>query len=111
MPTEKTVSGKSVRINTIRKAEKCLDVLFINNEFPKADLEFTYLDRRWHLLDGESYKLPLTVIEHLNGLVVPESEYDIDPQTGQVTRMRIYSRHRFTCQPKNLGELMKEEKE
>jgi len=102
---EVDTSGKKVRVNAIRKGEKCLFVIFINNEFPKADLEFFFADRRWHVRDGEKYKLPLHVIEHLNGLVVPESHYETDPKTGQMTHISTIMRHRFTCHPVDLGQL------
>lgn len=106
MSLEKTVGGKSVRINTIKRNEKTIQVKFIHNEFPGADLEFTFDGRRWHLQDGKVYKLPLHVIEHLNTLVVPESHYDIDPQTGQLTQVTRILRHRFTCQPINLHQIL-----
>lgn len=112
MPTETTVSGKTVEVNRIHKGEKTIQVIFINNEFPRADLEFTFDRRRWHLLDGKTHKLPLHVVEHLNGLVVPEAQYETDPKTGQMTMVRQYLRHRFTCQPTNIrGLVAKEAKE
>jgi len=110
MTLEKTISGQSIRVNTIKKNEKTIQVVFIHNEFPKADLEFTFDGRRWHLKDGKSYKLPLHVIEHLNSLVVPESHYDIDASTGQMTAITRSLRHRFTCQPINLRALIGEDK-
>lgn len=119
MPKETTVSGKEVTVNQIKKGDKCLQVRFTNNESPKADIDFTLQDplkdekpstwRRWHLLDGETYKLPLHVIEHLNGLKVPESKYDIDPSTGQLTHISTTMRHRFSCIPVNLGQIMASE--
>lgn len=106
MPIEQTAAGKSIRVNMIRKGEKCLEVEFINNEFPKADLEFTFDKRSWHLYDGGRYKLPWTVIEHLNGLIIPESRYEEDPETHQITHIATSTRHRFTCSPVNLGEII-----
>jgi len=106
MALEKTIGGKSVRVNTIKRGEKTIQVIFIHNEFPKAGLEFTYDGRRWHLKDGLTYKLPLHVIEHLNSLVVPESHYDIDTKTGQLTAVTSTLRHRFTCQPVHLREIL-----
>jgi len=105
MPIEVEVSSKKVRVNNIFKNEKCLYVIFINNEFPKADLEFSFDRRRWHLKDGEKYKLPFHVIEHLNGLVIPESKYETDANTGQLAHISTVMRHRFTCHPVDLGQL------
>ena len=123
MPIEHTVDGKAIRVNVLRNGEKCLDIVFINNEFPKADLEFTTVEggeppkepggkakpgivRRWHLLDGNNYKLPLHIIEHVNSLKIPESRFEEDPQTGQMTHIVTYMRHRFTCQPINLSQIV-----
>ena len=111
MALEKTVDGKSVRVNTIKRNEKTIQCIFIHNEFPRADLEFTFDNRRWHLKDGKTFKLPLHVIEHLNSLVVPESHYDIDASTGQMTHVTRSLRHRFTCQPVNLKAILEGNKE
>ena len=113
MALEKTVSGQSVRVNTIKRNEKKIECIFIHNEFPKASLEFTFDGRRWHFQDGKPYKMPLHVIEHLNSLVIPESHYDIDASTGQMTAVTRTLRHRFTCQPVNLRAILesKDEKE
>ena len=106
MSIEKAVDGKSVRVNTIKRNEKTIQCIFIHNEFPKADLEFTFDDRLWHFRDGKPYKMPLHVIEHLNSLVVPESHYEIDASTGQMTTITRTLRHRFTCQPVNLRAIL-----
>jgi len=119
--------GKSYRINQIKKGEKTIEVKFVNNEFPKADLQFTIIEggkppdkktgkpavkgkpRRWHLRDGETYTLPMHVVEHINSLVVEESEYEVDEHTGQGRTIRTYKRNRFTCIPVNMGDFTRPE--
>lgn len=121
MPIETAISGKQVQVNVVRKSEKSLEIRFVNNESPKADLDFYLQDplkdgksstwRRWHLADGKVYTLPLHVIEHLNGLQVPERKYETDARTGQMTHVSTVMRHRFSCIPVNLGQIMADKSE
>ena len=87
-------------------ADPLVEVTFTNVEFPGADLAFTYERHKYHLFHGQKYKLPISVIEHLNNLQVPEDKYDIDPSTKQVTGISKGLRNRFSCVPIDLHKLM-----
>ena len=81
-------------------------VTFQNIEFPNADLMFSFTEqdrvlRRYHLYDGQTIELPQEIIDHLNGLVVPTYEYEVDPTTKQVTSERRGVRNRFSVRPAN----------
>lgn len=111
--------GKKIKVNHVKKNEQAIRVKFINNEFPKADVQFTTHDkvkgkggkvrlepRRWHLMDGQEYVLPLHIIAHINALTIPESSYEVDEKTKQIVSRREGSRHRFTCIPVNMDTLV-----
>lgn len=55
------------------------------------------------LRNGGQYKIPMSVVEHLNSLKVPEYENIKDPHTGAInTRVSGY-RNRFACLPADMG--------
>lgn len=104
MPSPKS---KRLSVNKTKKGEETRMVKFLNIEFPGADLMFTKdthkvgtppntNPRRWHLKDGEVYKLPVFIIEHLNSLTIPEHNYEIDPRTEQIRSQRTGERNRFS---------------
>ena len=86
---------------------KKVEIVFSNLEFPKNTLDFVYGGFFYRLKDGEKYKLPIETVEHLNNLVIPESKYDIDEETGQMTHIVTTMRHRFNCGIVNMGALLK----
>ena len=53
--------------------------------------------RRCELRDGVEYDLPASLIEHLHGLVVKESEPMIDEDTGHLRGSRTVTRSRCAC--------------
>lgn len=79
--------------------EDLIEVKFNNNESPETDVEF-YFDGRWYrLLDGATYELPVSVVDHLNGLAVPVySDVWDDKKKGYVSKI-TGSSNRFTCHP------------
>ena len=87
------------------KGKKLL-IRFTHLEFPKSDLHFTYRGVQYVLNDSQEISLPLEVIEHLNSLAVPESKYDIDATTGQLHKIDTVLRHRFSCIPVNLAQIV-----
>jgi len=77
---------------------------FINMGVP---LQFNYEGIKYYdIPDGSEVELPISVIEHINSITVPESIWgEPDPDTGQ-RRHRIYKRHRFSAIPVNMGDLI-----
>jgi hypothetical protein len=83
-------------------------IRFINLETPGAELEFNFDSGRgvtkgkktpkYHLIDQETHNVPYSVYEHLNNLVVPDSKYDVDPQTGMIRGVLNGKKRRFTCE-------------
>lgn len=87
------------------KSDPKIEVIFNNLEFEKADLDFTYGGVKFHLVPGQSYKLPVCVVEHLNGLKYPNKRYDPSaPQGKQVILDGV--KHRFNCQIVNMRAMM-----
>lgn len=85
--------------------EERLRIRFSNLETPGAREDFTYEGTRYYLEDGKEYKLPIDVIEHLNGLQIPDPQYEEDPETGQIVHKRDRVKHRFNCQILDLRNL------
>ena len=85
--------------------EDRLRIRFSNLETPGARLDFTLQGNRYHLEDGKEYDLPISVIEHLNGLRIPDPQYEEDPETGQIVHKRDRVKHRFNCQILDLRNL------
>ena len=92
------------------KGKKLL-VRFTHLEFPKAELGFTYRGVRYLLKPDQEISLPLEVIEHLNSLSVPESQYEIDEPTGQIRKTNTTLRHRFSLIPVNLQSILSKKEE
>ena len=86
---------------------KKVKIRFANLEFPKNTLDFVYGGFFYRLKDSEEYTLPIETIEHLNNLVVPESRYDIDDATGQMSHIVTTLRHRFNCGIVDMASLLK----
>lgn len=63
----------------------------------------------FHLIDGEEYELPLCVVEHLNGLTVPDVK-PIQGPGGQITN-ETYQRKRFSCEVIGLRETLEKQKQ
>lgn len=63
----------------------------------------------FHLIDGEKYKLPLCVIDYLNGITVPDVK-PIQGPGGQITNER-YMRKRFSCEIVGLRETLEKQKQ
>ena len=87
---------------------KKVKIRFTNLEFPKGELDFVYGGFFYRLKDAKEFTLPIETIEHLNSLVVPESSYEIDAETGQMTHKTTIMRHRFNCGILNLGALLED---
>jgi len=87
------------------KGKKLL-IRFTHLEFPKAELHFNYRGVKYELADSQEISMPLEVIEHLNSLAVPESKYEVDVATGQLHKTDTVLRHRFSCIPVNLAQLV-----
>jgi hypothetical protein len=77
---------------------------FLNMGVP---VQFNYEGIRYFdIPDGSEQELPVSVIEHINKITVPESIWeDPDPETGQ-RRHRIYHRNRFSAIPVNMQSLI-----
>lgn len=56
------------------------------------------------LRHGQEYNLPLSVINHLNSLKVPEYGHQIDPNTKAVMSVVTGHRNRFSCVPIDMGD-------
>lgn len=84
-------------------------VKFSNLEMPGVRLDFTYQKKRYALEDNKEYALPIDVIEHLNGLKVPDPIWEPDPDTGQM-RHKLRYRNRFNCQILDLAKLLERAK-
>ena len=75
-------------------------IIFSNVESPEAPLLFSFQGRKFGPLDdGSEYKLPRSVISHLNSLTVPDYKLVTDPVTGHQRSERIANRRRFACVP------------
>lgn len=91
------------------KKDPLLSVRFQQIESPGADVDFTVdLDgkgnRSFHLYDGQVVKLPVSIINHLNRLAVPNPHYEVDPESRQLTSVVRGVRNRFACIPQSLME-------
>lgn len=91
--TERKLSPEEIAIKTDPEVE----IIFNNLEFADADVKFTYGGKTFHLTPGKKYKLPVCVIEHLNGLKYPNRRYDPSAPSGQQIIVDGVS-HRFNCQ-------------
>jgi len=56
------------------------------------------------LRHGHTYKLPLSVVEHLNSLKVPVYAHTIDPKTKALMSVEAGHNNRFSCVPVNMGD-------
>ena len=86
-----------------------IKVVFQNLEMPGVRLDFTYQGVGYNLEHNKEVTLPIEVVEHLNGLQVPDPYWEEDPETGQIkhkTRMR----NRFNCRIVNLAALLERAK-
>lgn len=83
------------------KNDPLIEVVFTNIESPEVTHFFTYGGKKFELKDGETVKLPLCVVNHLNNLKVPVRRYDENAPSGQQTVV-TGMRNRFSCQPVNL---------
>jgi hypothetical protein len=86
------------------EAEPTLRCSFVNMESKGTDLFFTFEGLRYHLEDGKEYDLPISVVEHLNGLKIPVKRYKTDPKTGFLTPETEVAQmiQRFSVVPKSL---------
>lgn len=76
------------------KTDSKLNVQFTNLETPGGKLEFTYGGMLYAIEDGETLKLPVCVIDHLNNLQQRIRVYDSDaPEGQQCEKVRMV--HRF----------------
>jgi hypothetical protein len=55
------------------------------------------------LRHGKEYDLPLSVVEHLNGLMIPDYGTERDPVTKALKTVVVAPRHRFSCVPVDMG--------
>lgn len=98
----KATAAIQAKINS----EPKLKCTFVNLETKGADLDFTYEGLKFHLDDGKECELPITIIEHLNGLKVPQMKFKTDPETGMIkpeTEVRTMIQ-RFSVTPTNLAQ-------
>lgn len=95
--TDKTTKEKATKDDP---AVKCK---FVNVESPGADVQFTYEKGRYHLYHNQICELPLSVMEHLNSLTVPDSHFEIDPESQQVKGVVHGVKNRFAVMPVDLG--------
>ena len=67
---------------------------------PEKTIEKRFNDYEYYiLLDGYTYDLPVRVIEHINGLVVPIYDNQKDPETGDIRSVRVGEQPRFSLTP------------
>jgi hypothetical protein len=113
------------------KDEPIIQVKFLPQEFANAPLEFCYDGKygvdgkggtkvkpgqkkrlkkmpRFKLVAGESYKLPIVVVEHLQSLVTRDNKAKIDPESGMVIGNMPVIRSRFLVPPDISSDRMKE---
>ena len=62
------------------------------------------------LRDGKEYDLPMSVVDHLNGLRIPTYGKEIDPTTKALRSVISGYRNRFSCVPVNMGKYTTVEK-
>lgn len=82
-----------------------IKVIFQNLEMPGVRLDFTLDGEHYALEHGKEYLLPIEVVQHLNGLQVPDPYWEIDPDTGQLVH-KDRLRSRFNCIIVNLAEIV-----
>lgn len=77
---------------------------FVNMGVP---IQFNYEGVKYYdLPDGSEQDLPVSVIERINSITVPESVWgEPDPETGQ-RKHSIYKRNRFSAIPVNMQSLI-----
>lgn len=102
-----SINEKSTERYCKKKKDTTVKVKFQNLDNPGADEAFT-LDAnakppyRFHLFDGETYELPIGVINHLNSLVIPTfPKRIIDPETGALRTEKAF-KNKFACIPVKL---------
>ena len=79
--------------------EEKITVQFNNNEFPGQSLTFNYEGINYFLESGKRYDLPISVVDHLNSIMIPDPHYEQDPVTGQMQLVADSTRSRFTVHP------------
>jgi hypothetical protein len=91
------------------KRIKKIDVVFTNIEDPPAPnkpsppLRFNYEGHDYGpLYHGRKYKLPVSVVTHLNSLSVPTYENIVDEVTGETRSVPAGKMPRFNCTPTEL---------
>lgn len=55
------------------------------------------------LRHGQEYDLPMSVVEHLNGLRVPVYGHTVDPVTKAIKSIIVGYSNRFSCVPIDMG--------
>lgn len=99
----KTETERSAARYAKAHGDSLMAVKFTNMQDPGADIEFT-LDAtkpqpyRFHLYDGQTYKLPSGVIDHINSTTYPTSQKLQDSGTGEI-KTRTVQRNRASCIP------------
>lgn len=74
-------------------------VIFTNNESPGTELQFTFKGKQHHLLHGRTYDLEADTVDHLNNLMYPQYELQLDAETQQMRSVVVGNVPRFTCHP------------
>ena len=97
-PPEEDKGKSKAKTRPMRK------IKFMNNEEPSADLEFTFVRKdgtmeQYRLFPGYEYNLPADVVKHLNSLVYPVYNTELDRITGQIYHKQVGTFNRFSCHP------------
>jgi len=85
-------------------ADDTLKFRFKNNEFPGKSITFNLEGIFFTFEDGKDYDIPLCVVDHINGLMIPDPQYELEmnpnsPAYGQIRLVSDKAVSRFTLHP------------
>jgi len=112
---KKRVATARAKLRKALEKEPKVRVKFQNIEFPKASLSFNFEGvKRYVLLDGQKYDLPVSVINHLNSLAIPiykmyeadEVAKGFNPEPVDPNERITGSINRFSLIPVDIGTMI-----
>jgi hypothetical protein len=104
---QKRMRAAQKKIEAAKAKDPKIRVVFTNVESPSKpgepapELNCTIDGEKYILEDGKEYVLPMSVVNHINGLTIPIYGYKLDEATGFVCPddRPIGWKNRFSCHP------------
>jgi len=90
-----------IKIDEVKPKERLVKMRFRNLEQAGLDLAFTVEGKRYHFLDGGTYIVPKSIVDHLNSLGYPQYEEPKEQEfsTGEPQPLKVVRWiNRFHCE-------------